>query len=176
MMGFSLFFMFFLATILFCITFLSLGRAKQTEEGKDISNKAGLAYPFLIGACALSMYSIKSGRISRFWIYLFVSTISVVFLPNDWFVFQGLLPLFLDRLLTAILWASFISIYARMDKIENLTQTQTTALCLAFSVFPFFSFSRQIFSYSSIFSYYLLWATLHIRLTLARARFIPSTP
>ena len=41
-----------------------------------------------------------------------------------------------------------------MDKIDNLTTTQTTALCLAFSVFPFLSASKGISTYDYTFSYF----------------------
>ena len=182
-MDFSLFVLFFFTTLLLCITFLSLINAKRLESGKDVSSKSGLCvcasiilgwillqcataetlfpfkefvfgfFPFLVGVAALSMYPIKKAIISSFWIYLFVSILSVIFLPNNWLVFQGYLPLFFDRFLTAVLWSLFICLYAKMDKVEALTQTQTTALCLVFSIFPFFS-KTILTSYSDIFSYY----------------------
>ena len=182
-MDISLFIIFFMTALLLCKVFLFLANNYAIQTGKDISNKAGLSviasvilgwtllqtatnapsfpfkefalglYPFLIGALALSMYSIKRGSLPRFWIYLFVCLLSVSFLPSDWSVFQGLLPVFFDRCITALLWALFISIYARMDKVENLTQTQTMVLCLSFSIFPALT-AKIGRAYPSEFAYY----------------------
>ncbi|MBE6450001.1 MAG: hypothetical protein E7013_04875 [Alphaproteobacteria bacterium] len=176
--------LFFFGVLLLCLAFLSLANAKRLEKGIDISNKAGLSviasvilgwiliqisvpsgafpfsvfvlglYPFLLVAAGLSMYAISSGKIARFWFYLLATSISVVFLPNDLLVFQGLLPLFFDRVFCAVLWALFISGYAKMDKIDNLTITQTTALCLAFCMFPLFSASNNQLTYDYAFSYF----------------------
>ncbi len=178
-MDFYLFLLFFLATALFCRVLLYFGSLKRLEDGKDTSNKCGLAltasialgwilllvatpssvfpsnefifelYPFLIAAAALSMYMIAPMNIKRFWVYFGVTLLSVVFIPDTFFVFQGFLPLFFDRFLTALLWAIFISVYAKVDKVNGLTIIQTAALCLAFMLFPYLS--RM---YSGTFTYY----------------------
>jgi len=184
-MSFSLFCLFFFATWLLCLTFLRIGNAKRAKEGKDTSNKAGLAvcasialgwillqsatpsnlfpfnefilglYPFLIAMASLSMYVIYPNKIGRFWVYFAITGLSVIFLPIDWSMSQGFLPLFFDRFLTALLWALFICIYRRMDKINGLTIVQTSALCLAFSIFPFMTINRGIISDSfTTLSYY----------------------
>lgn len=181
-MDFLLSVLFFVSTFLLCLVFLQIGKFKRAEEGKDTSNKAGLAvtaavilgwillqsatkagafpflefplglYPFLIAAATLSMYSIDSGKTKRFWIYFLITGLSIVFLPENVFVFQGLLPLFLDRFMAALFWAFFICIYARLDKLNGLTFIQTSALCLGFSIFPILA--SKVGTYSIEFSSY----------------------
>lgn len=169
-MSFWLFVLFFVATLLLCLALLNIGKFEREKKGFDTSNKAGLAvtfaivlgwillqvaypffpskefalglYPFLIAAVSLSVYSIRKGRINRFWIYLFVTLLSVAFLPENSFVFQGLLPLFYDRFLAALLWAIFIYIYTRIDKLSGLTIIQTSALCLGFSFFSIITMGK----------------------------------
>jgi len=50
-------------------------------------------------------------------------------LPEHQFVFQGLLPLWADRLVAAILWVWFLNLYNFMDGIDGITGVET--LCLA---------------------------------------------
>jgi UDP-N-acetylmuramyl pentapeptide phosphotransferase/UDP-N-acetylglucosamine-1-phosphate transferase len=50
-------------------------------------------------------------------------------LPDHQFVFQGLLPLWADRLVAAILWVWFLNLYNFMDGIDGITGVET--LCLA---------------------------------------------
>ena len=165
-MSFSLFVLFFVATLLLCLAFLYIGKHEREEKGLDTSNKAGLAVmatiilgwillqaaskkvifpfenspfgiaPFLIAAAALSMHVICKGKISRFWIYFLTTLLSVVFLPTNIFIFQGILPLYYDRFATALIWALFICVYTRMDKLNGITTFQTTALSLGFALFP----------------------------------------
>ncbi|MBP5534533.1 MAG: hypothetical protein J6Y03_03400 [Alphaproteobacteria bacterium] len=173
-MSFSLFALFFVATLLLCLTFLYIGKHERNEKGLDTSNKAGLAVtasivfgwvllqfaskesvfpfedlfglaPFLVAAAALSMYVIRKEKINRFWIYLFVTATSVTFIPEDILIFQGLVPLFYDRFATAFLWALFISIYTRMDKLNGMTIFQTNALCLGFALFPLITAARKLY-------------------------------
>ncbi len=184
-MDFYLFALFFITTFILCLTFLNLGKFKRIEQGQDTSNKAGLAvcgaivlgwtllqvatpkgffpfkefifglYPFLIAAAGLSMYVIYPEKIRRFWVNFFICLLSVVFLPQNWLVFQGFLPLFFDRFATAVLWALFIGVYTRMDKANGLTIIQTSALCLGFTIFPSLAFrGEQSFVYTSTFAYY----------------------
>ena len=175
-MDFLLSVLFFVSTFLLCLVFLQIGKFKRAEEGKDTSNKAGLAvtasiilgwillqaatnssafpflefplglYPFLIAVASLSMYTINGGKVNRFWVYFFITALSVVFLPENVFIFNGLLPLFFDRFFTAFLWAVFIRIYARMDKLNGLTFVQTSALCLGFSLFPVLASKANVYS------------------------------
>ncbi len=46
-------------------------------------------------------------------------------------IFQGLLPLWLDVLLTAILWVWFINLYNFIDGIDGITSANTISLCVA---------------------------------------------
>ncbi len=147
----------------FVLTYFLYNPNKLPVQIKDMSNKCGIAvisavflgwtlveiastpdewpntlsafsiFPFLIGAISLSLYSIEKGVINRFWIYLFITLICSQFFPADLLVFQGLLPIGLDRLCLSVLWAGFIHLYTTMDKIESMTLIQTQALCIGFA-------------------------------------------
>lgn len=162
----------------YVFSYLLYNPSKLSEDIKDITNKGGLAvimalslgwivtgiatpeaswphslypfglYPFMIAALSLSLYSIEKGKLHRFWIYLFITVMSVYFFPNDYMIFQGYLPLPVDRLLTAILWAFFIHIYVTLDKVKGMTLLQTQSLCFGFLIFPIL--------YPFLFSFYFL--------------------
>ena len=150
----------------YLLTFLLWGHNTYSNTFRDVSNKCGLAltativagwtllqvstppdswpydwflfgfFPFLIGCVGLSLYSIRKGFFHRYWAFLFVTLLSVSFFPTNLLVFDGYLPFLLDRMITAILWAAFIQIYTRLDKIDGLTAIQTEFLCLGFLLFP----------------------------------------
>ncbi len=184
-MGFYIFALFFFVVLLLTVTFLALMNNSRIEKGLDLGNKAGLPvmfslvlgwillqasssgnvfpsniflfgfYPFLIAAFSLSLYAVQKGIVRRFWIYLLVTLLSVVFLPENLLVFQGYLPLFFDRFATAILWALFINAYTSVDKVAGLTVVQTSALCLAFSLFPYIYINRgEAAPYSDTLTFY----------------------
>lgn len=147
----------------FVFTYFLYNPNKLPTQIKDMSNKCGIAvigavffgwsllelaswpnewpntlspfgiFPFLIAALSLSLYSIEKGIINRFWIYLFVTLISSQFLPADILVFQGLLPIGLDRLCLSVVWAGFVHLYTTMDKVDSMTLAQTQALCIGFA-------------------------------------------
>jgi UDP-N-acetylmuramyl pentapeptide phosphotransferase/UDP-N-acetylglucosamine-1-phosphate transferase len=58
----------------------------------------------------------------------------LVALPSGWLVFQGTLPLVLDRLLTGALWVWFINLYNFMDGIDGITGVETIGLGLGAAV------------------------------------------
>ena len=89
-----------------------------------------------MGSVGLCLYSIQKGFFHRYWAFLFVTLLSVSFFPTQLLVFDGYLPFLLDRMITAILWAAFIQIYTRLDKIDGLTIIQTELLCFGFLLFP----------------------------------------
>lgn len=49
-------------------------------------------------------------------------------LPGEALVFQGVLPLALDRLLTALCWLWFINLYNFMDGIDGITGVETASI------------------------------------------------
>ena len=153
-----------------------------TKEPLDFSNKAGLPllfgisigwiiallvmpfnlwqengfvfglYPFAISALTLSFYCIQKGRFSRFAFYLLITSLSVFFLPQNAYVFQGIFTLPIDRFLTALLWAGFISLYGKMDKAQHLTMLQSQFLCFGFIGFALLT--PKISSVSYLFTCY----------------------
>jgi UDP-N-acetylmuramyl pentapeptide phosphotransferase/UDP-N-acetylglucosamine-1-phosphate transferase len=52
-------------------------------------------------------------------------TIVLLALPSGWLVFQGTLPLILDRVLTGLMWVWFINLYNFMDGIDGITAIET---------------------------------------------------
>ena len=158
------------ALLAYVFTYLLYNPSKFPDQVKDITNKCGLSvmaaifigwsatgftaspanwpysvlafglFPFLTAAVGISLYSVQKGRIHRFWIYLFITMLSIAFLSETMLVFQGLLPLVWDRLLTAVCWAGFMHIYVTMDKLDGMTLLQTETLCLGFTCLPFFYF------------------------------------
>lgn len=146
----------------FVFTYFLYNPTKLPTQIKDMSNKCGVAvigavflgwtlleittgpnewpntlspfgiFPFLVAAVALSLYSIEKGPLNRFWVYLFVTLLCSQFLPADLLVFQGLLPIGLDRLCLSVVWAGFIHLYTTMDKVDSMTLVQTQALCIGF--------------------------------------------
>ena len=153
----------------FVLTYFLYNPNKLPTQIRDLSNKCGISvigaiffgwtlvelasypnewpntfspfgvFPFLIAALALSLYSIEKCVINRFWIYLLITLISSQFFPEDVSVCQGLLPIELERLCLAIIWALFIHLYTTMDKVESMTLIQTQALCIGFTfLFPIY--------------------------------------
>ena len=49
-------------------------------------------------------------------------------------VFQGLFPLWLDRILVVLLWAGFLNIFNFMDGIDGITSVQTAAIAMGLTV------------------------------------------
>ncbi len=130
----------------------------QTNAWSSIFSSFGI-FPFLIAAIGLSLFSIEKGPLNRFWVYLFITLISVQFLPHTILVFQGLLPIELDRLSSSIIWAIFIHLYTTLDKLENIPLIQTQALCIGLTfLFPIYPlvFSSAI----SVYPFLILIAIL----------------
>ena len=59
-----------------------------------------------------------------------IAAVSLVLsaLPRDAFVFQGILPLALDRLAAGILWVWFINLFNFMDGIDGIAGAETAAI------------------------------------------------
>lgn len=52
----------------------------------------------------------------------------LVLLPRDALVFQGVAPLWLDRLVTGLAWVWFVNLYNFMDGIDGITGVQTASI------------------------------------------------
>lgn len=198
-----LFLIFFLCVYLLTLAFLSVLNTIRAEKGIDLANKAGLSvvfaaclgwillqvsstqsllndsffvfnwYPFILGAFALSLNAVQRRTGRRFWSVLLITVLSVAFIPQNLLVFQGILPLLLDRLITAILWAFFISAYGTMDKVVGLTFLQTNALCLSFALVPILSAKRG-FLFSSELSFYPLMISVALLAFVSFKKYAPD--
>ena len=54
--------------------------------------------------------------------------IALAALPSDGLVFQGLLPVILDRAATALIWLWFVNLYNFMDGIDGIAGVETVAI------------------------------------------------
>ena len=52
----------------------------------------------------------------------------LILLPGKFLVFQGFLPLVIDRIVTGLAWLWFINLYASMDGIDGLAGVETAAI------------------------------------------------
>jgi UDP-N-acetylmuramyl pentapeptide phosphotransferase/UDP-N-acetylglucosamine-1-phosphate transferase len=64
-------------------------------------------------------------------------------LPGAGTVFQGLLPVWLDLLATALVWAWFVNLYNFMDGIDGITGAQTVVLGLGVAAVTFVADDQQ---------------------------------
>lgn len=162
-MDFGLFFAFLMTTgiLAFTFSYFLYNPYKLPTQIKDLSCQCGLAvivaamivwaladlsvpraewftpfgvFPFILGALGLSFYSLeKGGRINRFWVYLFTTMTCVWFFPANMTLTGGLIPLFIERIGIAVLWALFIHLYVSVDKVSELTLLQSIAFMIGFS-------------------------------------------
>jgi UDP-N-acetylmuramyl pentapeptide phosphotransferase/UDP-N-acetylglucosamine-1-phosphate transferase len=66
----------------------------------------------------------------RLFAHLIAATVMMALLPASLFIFQGLLPLWLDRALAILVWVWFINLYNFMDGIDGLAGAETIAICI----------------------------------------------
>ncbi|MCA8932002.1 MAG: glycosyltransferase family 4 protein [Rhodospirillaceae bacterium] len=64
----------------------------------------------------------------RFAVQLAVVAVGTALLPGDALVFQGLLPLVADRLLTALAWLWFVNLFNFMDGIDGITGSELASI------------------------------------------------
>lgn len=93
--------------------------------------------PFFLLAMGLTLFSflddIKPLPIAlRFLIQIIAVVTSLYLFMGEGAVFQGLLPLWVDKILTAFIWLWFINLYNFMDGIDGITAIET--ICIAFGV------------------------------------------
>lgn len=95
----------------------------------------------LLGMGALALLAIswiddRKGLppLPRFAVHGLAVAAVLVFLPADALVFQGVLPLWGDRLLTGIGWLWFVNLYNFMDGIDGITGIETVSLGLGIAV------------------------------------------
>jgi UDP-N-acetylmuramyl pentapeptide phosphotransferase/UDP-N-acetylglucosamine-1-phosphate transferase len=65
--------------------------------------------------------------------------VALALFPRDGLVFQGLLPLPLDRAAAALLWVWFVNLYNFMDGIDGITGVETVCIGLGVAIVSFVS-------------------------------------
>ncbi len=93
----------------------------------------------MIGAAALIIVSWLDDKKSlpareRFMVHLLAVALGLISLPIDHFVFQGALPLWLDRVVAGFAWLWFINLTNFMDGIDGISGAQTVHIGLSFII------------------------------------------
>lgn len=70
----------------------------------------------------------------RFTAQTLAVTVCLILAPSDWLIFDGHVPVWLDRLMTGIAWLWFINLYNFMDGIDGMTGIETTMLGVGGSI------------------------------------------
>ena len=75
-------------------------------------------------------------RLIRFVAHTVIVVILLIALFSDQLIFQGLLPIWLDRIFSAVLWLWFINLFNFMDGIDGISGVETVSIgigiaCLA---------------------------------------------
>lgn len=70
----------------------------------------------------------------RFLTHALMIAAVLVLLPGQWLVFDGLLPIWLDRFLSGIAWLWFVNLYNFMDGIDGITGTETFCIGLGIAL------------------------------------------
>jgi UDP-N-acetylmuramyl pentapeptide phosphotransferase/UDP-N-acetylglucosamine-1-phosphate transferase len=94
-----------------------------------------MAAAVLAGAVVLGGLSWADDRVNlprrlRFPVHVAVVAAALAVAPPDAVVFQGVLPLWADRLVTALAWVWFVNLYNFMDGIDGISGGQTASLGL----------------------------------------------
>ncbi|MBY0427681.1 MAG: glycosyltransferase family 4 protein, partial [Alphaproteobacteria bacterium] len=70
----------------------------------------------------------------RFMVHVLAVALGLISLPIDHFVFQGVLPLWLDRVVAGFAWIWFINLTNFMDGIDGISGAQSIHTSLAFII------------------------------------------
>lgn len=98
-----------------------------------------MAVVVLAGAAVLGGLSWVDDRVNlprrlRFSLHVAAVAAALGALPADALVFQGLLPVWGDRLLAALAWVWFVNLYNFMDGIDGISGMQTASLGIGVAV------------------------------------------
>ena len=98
----------------------------------------------MIGTAALITVSWLDDKKSlpvreRFMVHMLAVALGLISLPIDQFVFQGVLPLWLDRVVAGFAWLWFINLTNFMDGIDGITGAQTVHTSLSFIIIALIS-------------------------------------
>ena len=93
----------------------------------------------MIGTAALITVSWLDDKKSlpareRFMVHIMAVALGLISLPIDQFVFQGVLPLWLDRVVAGFAWIWFINLTNFMDGIDGITGVQNIHTSLGFII------------------------------------------
>lgn len=95
----------------------------------------GWAWMAILAAVVLMASSWLDDRINlpaapRFLSHAIMVVVLLGYLPGDALVFQGMLPLWVDRVVVALGWVWFVNLYNFMDGIDGITGVETAGLGL----------------------------------------------
>lgn len=102
-------------------------------------NLGGWSWAAVLGAGVLMAVSWLDDRINlppgpRFLAHILAVAALLALLPGDALLFQGWLPLWLDRLVTVLGWLWFVNLYNFMDGIDGITGIETACLGVGIAV------------------------------------------
>lgn len=105
----------------------------------NIPVPSSLIIAAIISGLLLAIISLKDDihPVSPKWrlcVQLVAVSLTLLILPKSCLLFQGMLPFFLDRLLTLFAWIWFINLYNFMDGIDGISASQTFCITLAISM------------------------------------------
>ena len=92
------------------VPWAAIGAALALTAAADVVEKRGLHVMVKLGLQGLAVAAV------------------LALLPGKFLVFQGLVPLVFDRIVTGLAWIWFINLYALMDGLDGLTGVETAAI------------------------------------------------
>jgi UDP-N-acetylmuramyl pentapeptide phosphotransferase/UDP-N-acetylglucosamine-1-phosphate transferase len=103
------------------------------------SSEAGQQFAVLIGACLLIAVSWADDRrglavLTRLAAQMVAVAVSLMVLPEKSLVFQGLVPLWLDRIAAGLCWLWFVNLFNFMDGIDGLAGTEAAMIGLGLAL------------------------------------------
>ena len=126
----------------------------------------------LMGVSWLSGFRESSQRLHIFF-HAGAAIAAVFLLDDDALIFQGLLPYFFDRVLAALLWVWFISIYERMDRIDGMTGIETISIGLGLILVPEFYGAALSATVAAAGLGFLIWNWHPAQITLGKSGSFP---
>ena len=123
------------AGILFLL--LDLGPFELIRGDQNYANMTILGAAVLLSVISWVDDLRGISQYTRLTIQLFAVLLSLSVMPDSFLIFQGHLPIYIDRIFTVIIWVWFINLFNFMDGIDGLSVVETFSICAG--VFIIFS-------------------------------------